>query len=217
MQFSHSDNTMPTCTEKKRVMMKRSRRSLGLLLAGMAFSFLVLRATTPAARRTTSVAHKSVPAVDSAAVPPPAESRPVAPRLTRQSRSPAPGDEREPAVFAHRAVAMSAIVIVLPILAVEEATASAADESSSLISARRVGWSGCLAYASGRDHLGCPRVVRQLKPGLPERLVLSAIRNLVEQALYVTSAGADALCPDASANDRTPSLAIDSLRAKSGR
>ncbi|HEX7377974.1 MAG TPA: hypothetical protein VF278_12715 [Pirellulales bacterium] len=187
-------------------MMKRSWRSLGLLLAGMAFSFLVLRATTPSARRATSVAHKSVPAVDIAEMPLPAKSRP-----------PAPGDERAQAAFAHRAVAMSAVVIVLPILAVEEATAPSADESSSLISARRIGWSGCLAYASGRDHLGGPRVMRQLKPGLPERLLLSAISNLVEQALYATSAGADALCPDASADDRTPSLAIDSARAKSGR
>lgn len=198
-------------------MMKRSRRSLGLLLAGMACSFLVLRATTPSARRTTSFAHKSVPVVDIAAVPLPAKSRPVAPPLKRQSSPPAPGDEGEPAAFAHRAVAMSAVVIVLPILAVEEAAGAPADELSSFISTRRVGWSGCLAYASGRDHLGRPRVMRPLKPGLPERFLLGAIRNLVEQALYLTAAGANALCPDASADDQTPSLAIDARRAKSDR
>jgi hypothetical protein len=166
--------------------MRRSRRSLVFLLASMALSLAVVRATSAPAHQVPG------PAVNKSVVPPP----PVSAHAVKHGVRAAP-DFRPTDV--PRAVSSTAIIVILPRAAPHE-----------LVPAR-TGWSGCIAYANGCDHLGRPlsyAIVR--RPRLIDRLIVNELHRLVRTATHVSADTAAALCqggqpttlPQSVANDR---------------
>lgn len=192
--------------------MKRSRRSLGLLLASMALSLLVLRATTLPGRQTIRTHEKNAPR----SVVPASAARPVRQQtlLTKTSRQRAVGQQAS--AFMSRAVSMSAYIVVMPQDASTEPVRQA-DAHQATSWRRRAGWSGCTAYANGCDHLGGAYTSRpRSRSSTHQRLFFSALERLLGRAVASASASADFVGRIA-AHDRLPSLASDSARPKQDR
>lgn len=196
-------------------MMKRSRRSLGLLLASMALWLLVLRATTLPARKSPPTRQQGARATSITAVPRMARAKPTALPTAPTVRPLAHVVEPE-RVFTCRHVSMIAVIIVLP-QAPADATTGRGEERQVFDSARHTGWSGCMAYSNGCDHLGRTSLAQRCQPGGSERLLFAALRKIVRHAMEATASSAEAVCLAASASQRGPNLASDWVRPSAER
>ena len=151
--------------------MRRSRRSLSLLLGIMAASLAIVRATTQSALDTARAGGGRVAGAAAATALSPGNSRvsPVLidleapglavrpPSTRRQVDHSKPGNDVTSA--APRPVSAIAVILVIP--------------GPTEAAAPLIGWSGCAAYAVGCDHLG-----RSLAESQDEQIVraLSARR-----------------------------------------
>lgn len=196
--------------------MKRSRRSLGLLLAGMAFSFAVLRATTLPARKTTSQRQKVASADRMDDVLSGAKSNRAA-HVPPKARALARGDEPRCDEVISCPVSMTAIVIVLPARSAHAAAGQRDEVAPPFACRRHIGWSGCTAYANGCDHFGCACAERRQSLSQHERLIMGTIKQMVDQAVEAASAATDLLTLAMSLGEQVPSLARDLARANAGR
>lgn len=193
-------------------MMKRSRRSLGLLLASMACSLLILRATTGGVRKT--ISHGGGAEVCHGGVLNAATSKTVAQPMPRQITCTV---EPAQAAFKRRPVSMTAVIVLLPQAPAVDATPPKVDEWQFVLPKRRAGWSGCVAYENGCDHLGCACVARRPARVATERLFFSAIQQVVSYAGQAASATVDLVCLAAAASDEAPSLASDFAKPRTER
>lgn len=157
--------------------MKRSRRSLGLLLATMSVSLSIVRTTTlPACPMPSATQEQAVlrPNVTVAKTVWPFE------QPLRKMTSP----------VMTRPVSSTAVILVLPRAAVVERDRW------------RSGWSGCTAFAHGCDHRGRPLVPSfAQRSNAIERFVVGELERLVTLATRASLASAAALCELAPPSD----------------
>lgn len=173
--------------------MKRSRRSLGILLAAMSLALVVLRATTAPSRPLATAARSEA---GHRAAQPGVVRKPRQRRLSLRERAPfrrAKGDVRPP----RRAVSATAVIVVLPrVTAVQPQF--------------RIGWSGCSAYANGCDHLGrsLPPTIRSRHSPV-DRLLMAGVQRALTPLDRLSRKAASLLIEMAAPLDRRQTLASD--------
>lgn len=178
--------------------MKRSRRSLGVLLGAMSLALVVVRATTLPARPLATAARCEArsEAGHRTAQLPDFVRKPRQCRLSLRERAPvrgAKGDDRPP----RRAVSATAVIVVLPRVTVVPPQF-------------RTGWSGCRAYANGCDHLGrsLPPTVRGRRSPV-DRLLLACVQCALTPLDRLSRKSASLLIEMAAPLDRRQTLASD--------
>ena len=168
--------------------MRRSRRSLVLLLASMALSLVVVRATSAPARHTRAAANKT------------AKNEMGSPRLVvaQAENTPAPSAPLSETFLAPRAVSATCIIVVLPRMAMSDRPAPL------------TGWSGCTAYANGCDHLG--RTIPNsysTQTRWMDHLIVAALKRVVKLATRISADASTALRQPEPFSERHRSAAND--------
>jgi hypothetical protein len=170
--------------------MKRSRRSLGFLLATMSLSLAVVRTTTLPACPLPTVQN------DKATLAPV-----VAVAKTVDSVERPPLNVAPPAV--RHAVSCTSFIVVLPEALVDERPH------------RHTGWSGCTAYSYGCDHLGrSVALATPLRSNAFERFVLAELQRLVTLATRASVTSASVVCQLVPPHDQPQVLASDRDRER---